>query len=111
MSREQNVAAVEAYLGCFESKDLSKAPLAEDVTFQGPLVGALTGLRSVKGFLASILPMVKGVRVKQHIVEGNYVATVFDMETTHGVDHVFDRIEVVDGEIKDIQTFYYPRPL
>ena len=55
--------------------------------------------------------MIKGVRVKQHIVEGNYVATVFDMETTHGVDHVFDRIEVVDGEIKDIQTFYYPRPL
>ena len=58
-----------------------------------------------------ILPMVKGVKVKQHIVEGNYVATVFDMETVNGVDHVFDRIQVVDGEIKDIHTFYYPKPV
>jgi hypothetical protein len=111
MSREQNVAAVEAYLTCFETKDLSKAPLAENVTFEGPLVGTLSGRPTVEGFLAGILPMVKGIHVKQHIVEGDYVATVFDMETTHGVDHVFDRIHVVDGEIKDIHTFYYPKPV
>ena len=55
--------------------------------------------------------MVKGVHVKQHIVEGNFVATVFDMETVNGVDHVFDRIQVVDGEIKDIHTSYYPKPV
>jgi hypothetical protein len=111
MSREQKVAAVEAYLDCFETKDLSKVPLAENVTFEGPLVGILTGRQTVKGFLASILPLVKGVHVKQHIVEGNYVATVFDMESVNGVDHVFDRIQVVDGEIKDIHTFYYPKPV
>ena len=109
MSREQKIAAVEVYLACFETKDLSKVPLAENVTFEGPLVGTLAGRQAVKGFLASILPMVKGVHVKQHIVEGNYVATVFDMETLKGVDHVFDRIQVVDGEIKDIHTFYYPK--
>ena len=67
--------------------------------------------RDAKGLLISILPMVRAVHVKQHIVEGNYVATVFDMETVHGVDHVFDRIQVVDGEIKGIHTFYYPKPV
>ena len=51
------------------------------------------------GFLNTILPMIKGIRLKQHIVEGDYVATVFDMETIDGVDHVFDRIQVVDEEI------------
>jgi hypothetical protein len=111
MSREQNVAVVEAYLECFETKDLSRVPLAENVTFEGPLVGTLTGRQAVKGFLTSILPMVKGIHVKQHIVEGNYVATVFDMETVKGVDCVCDRIHVVDGEIKAIHTFYYPKPL
>ena len=65
----------------------------------------------MKGFLASILPIVKGVYVKQHIVEGDYVASVFDMETVNGVDHVFDRIHVVDGEIQDVQAFYYPKPV
>ena len=111
MSREENVAAVEAYLDCFETKDLSRVPLAENVTFEGPLVGTLAGRQSVTAFLAGILPMVKGVHVKQHIVEGNYVATVFDMETVNGVDRVFDLIHVVDGEIAEIRTFYYPRPV
>ena len=109
MSREQNVAAVEAYLDCFATKDLSKVSLAEDVTFEGPRMPKLTGRQTVLGFLTSILPMVKSVQLKQHIVEGDYVATVFDMETANGVDHVFDRIHILDGEIKAIHTFYYPR--
>jgi hypothetical protein len=111
MSRDQKVASVEAYLDCFKTKDLSGVPLAEHVTFEGPRVGTLTGRPSVSSFLASILPMVKGVHVPQHIVEGNYVATVFDMETVNGVDRVFDLIHVVAGEIRDIRTFYYPRPV
>ena len=53
--------------------------------------------------------MIKGIQLQQHIVEGDYVATVFDMETVNGVDHVFDCIQVVNGEIKAIRTFYYPK--
>ncbi len=109
MSREQKVAVVEAYLDCFATKDLSKVPLAEDVTFEGPLVPKLTGRQTIKGFLSSILPMIQGIQLKQHIVEGDYVATVFDMATVNGVNHVFDWIHVVDGEIKGIHTFYYPK--
>jgi hypothetical protein len=52
----------------------------------------------IKVFLARILPMIRGIQVKQHIVEGEYVATVFDMETVNGVDHVCDRIHIVDGD-------------
>jgi ketosteroid isomerase-like protein len=109
MSREQKVAAVEAYLDCFATKDLSKVSFAEDVTFEGPRMPKLTGRQTILGFLTSILPMVKGIQLKQHIVEGDYVATVFDMETANGVDHVFDRIHILDGEIKAIHTFYYPQ--
>ena len=109
MSRAQKVAAVEAYLDCFRTKDLSKVPLAEDVTFEGPLVPKLTGRQTIKGFLASILPMVKGIQLKEHIVEGDYVATVFDMETVNWIDHVFEWIQIVDGEIKGIHAFYYPK--
>ena len=107
-SREQKVAAVDAYLDCFATKDLSKVSFAEDVTFEGPRMPRLTGRPTILGFLTSILPMVKSITLKQHIVEGDYVATVFDMETVNGVDHVFDRIHILDGEIKGIHTFYYP---
>jgi hypothetical protein len=109
MSREEKIAAVEAYLRCFATKDLSKASFAEDVTFEGPRMPKLTGRQVILGFLTSILPMVKGINLKQHIVEGDYVATLFDMETVDGVDHVFDRIHIVDGEIKGIHAFYYPQ--
>ena len=109
MSREQKIAVVEAYLNCFTTKDPSRVSLAEDVTFEGPRMPKLTGRQTVLGFLTSILPAIKGIEVKQHIVEGDYVATVFDMETANGVDHVFDRIHVLDGKIKGIHAFYYPR--
>ena len=111
MSREQKIAAVEAYLNCFITKDLSKVSFAEDATFEGPRMPKLTGRPTILGFLTQILPMVKTIKLKQHIVEGDYVATVFDMETVNGVDHVFDRIHIVDGQIKAIQAFYYPEQL
>jgi hypothetical protein len=69
----------------------------------------LTGRQTIIGFLINILPMVKGIRLKQHIVEGDYVATLFDMETVNGVDHVFDRIHIIDGKIKGVHAFYYPQ--
>jgi hypothetical protein len=107
MSREEKVSVVEAYLDCFVSKDLSKLSFTEDVTFEGPRMPKLAGRATVLGFLAHILPMVRGIRLKQHIVEGDYIATVFDMETVNGVDHVFDRIHIVNGQIKSIHAFYY----
>jgi hypothetical protein len=69
----------------------------------------LTGRQTIIGFLINILPMVKGIRLKQHIVEGDYVATLFDMETVNGVDHVFDRIHIIDGKIQGVHAFYYPQ--
>jgi hypothetical protein len=108
MSREEKVAVVEAYLDCFATKDLSKVSFADDVTFESPRMPKLAGRATILGFLAQILPMVRGVRLKQHIVEGDYVATLFNMETVNGVDHVFDRIHIVDGQIKSIHAFYYP---
>ena len=31
------------------------------------------------------------------------------METANGVDHVSDKIHVVNGEIKGVHAFYYPQ--
>jgi hypothetical protein len=58
-----------------------------------------------------ILPAIKDVRIGQHLVEGDCVATTFDMTTSGGIDRVFDRICIADGEIKSIRSFYYPQPL
>jgi hypothetical protein len=111
LSREEKVAVVEAYLKGLAGKDISKIPFAMDVTFEGPRVPPLFGRDVVVGFLTMILPAIRDIQIKQHIVEGDYVATVFDMETTDGIDRVFDCIRVLDGELKAIHSFYYPRSL
>jgi len=110
VSREDKVAIVESYLGGLAGGDISKVPFAANITFEGPRVGKLIGRDAVVGFLTSILPAVKGIKIKQHIVEGEFVATVFEMETMFGVDQVFDRVQVCDGELKEIHSFYYPQP-
>src|SRR5580658_638004 len=91
LTREQKVAVVEAYLKGLVGKDISRVPFATDVTFEGPRVPPLAGREVVVGFLKMILPAIKDIQIKQHIVAGDYVATVFEMESTDGIDRVFDR--------------------
>ena len=56
-----------------------------------------------------ILPDIQSAKVKQHIVEGDHVATIFDLETSQRVDHVCDCIEIANGEIARVHAFFYPR--
>lgn len=107
MAREEKVALVEAYLKGLAGKDLSKVPFAVDVTFEGPLVPPLGGREAVAGFLTMILPAIQDVRIGEHLVEGEYVATTFDMAASGGINRVFDRICIADGEIRSIRSFYY----
>ena len=83
-------------------------PFAPGITFEGPLMPKLAGRETIVGFLTSIFPLIKGIEIKQHIVDGDYVATVFDMETVNGVDHVVDLCLVVDGLLTEVRAFYYP---
>jgi SnoaL-like domain len=108
MSRSENIAVVESYLNGLASKDLSSVPFAPDITFEGPRMPKLAGRETIVGFLTSILPLIKGIEIKQHVVDGDYVATVFDMETVNGVDHVVDLCLVVGGRLTEVRVFYYP---
>ena len=108
MSRSESIAVVESYLNGLANKDLSSVPFAPGITFEGPLVPKLAGRETIVGFLTSILPFIKGIEIKQHIVDGDYVVTVFDMETVNGVDHVVDVCIVAGGLLVEVRSFYYP---
>lgn len=108
MSKSKNVAVVESYLKSLLTKDLADAIFATDITFEGPLMPKLSGRETILAFLRRILPLIRDIKIKQHITDGDYVATVFDMETVNGVDHVVDVCRVIDGELKEIRAFYYP---
>src|SRR5215471_7742219 len=109
MSRDEAIVVVEAYLNGLAKKDLSDVPFAADVTFEGPRVPRLIGRQSVVGFLTSVMPLVRRIQIQQHLVEGEFVATMFDMETVNGKDKVVDWIHVSGGQLKAIRSFYYPQ--
>ena len=109
--RDDVVKPIEAYLQGLKDKDLSKVPFARDVTMESPLSPKLIGAESVIEFLTGLFPAIKDIRVKQHIVEGEYAATLFDFDTTFGIIPVFDCFRVSGGEIKQIRPYYDPRPI
>ena len=111
MAPNEAVRAVDAYLDGLARKDLSTVPFAADVTFESPLSAATTGASQVRALLEAMFPAIKSVRVLQHLSDGEYVASRFDLDTTFGLIPVLDRFHVVGGELKTIRPFYDPRPL
>ena len=110
MTREQKTAVVEAYVRGLGSGDFSGVPFASDVIFEGPLAPRKVGQEAID-FLSGLLPVMRGAEIKQHIVEGDFVATVFHLRTPNGVTAVFDRFRVVDGQLKEISPYYDPSVL
>jgi limonene-1,2-epoxide hydrolase len=105
-----NIAVAAAFLKAMKDKDLSQVPLAEKVSYAGPLTGeTIRGRDHVTRFLRVFLPVLNDVRIVRHIADGDYVATVWQADTSFGqisLVYVF-RVEI--GNITEIQAFYDPR--
>ena len=110
MSRAENIAVVESYIHGLGNGDFSNVPFAEDVSYESPLAPKRTGRDTIE-FLSALFPIMRGAEIKQHIVEGEYVATVFDLRTPNGVTTVFDKFRVVDGKLREINPYYDPSVL
>jgi hypothetical protein len=110
MTREEKIAVVERYIHGLGHGDFSHVPFADDVSYESPLTPQRTGQDAI-AFLSALFPIMRGADVQQHIVEGEYVATVFHLRTPNGVTAVFDKFRVVNGQLKEINPYYDPRVL
>jgi len=110
MTRDEKIAVVESYIYGLGKGDFSHVPFADDVSYESPLTPKRTG-REATEFLSTLFPIMRGADVQQHIVEGEYVATVFHLRTPNGVTSVFDKFRVVDGKLKEINPYYDPSVL
>lgn len=109
--RESNIETVERYLDALRSKDLNRAPLAADIFFTDPLVGEGTGEEAWREFIRPILPALKEVRIKQHVTEGDHVATLWEADTVWGVIPILELFRIEDGRVKEARAFFDPRPI
>ncbi|MGB7924298.1 MAG: nuclear transport factor 2 family protein [Pyrinomonadaceae bacterium] len=111
MMENPNIKIVESYLDAIRTKDLSKAPVAPDVYFEDPLTTPSSGVKAWTEFVSSMLPALSGVRVKEHIADGDAVATLWEADTIWGVITIFEHFRIADGRIKEAKAFFDPRPI
>ncbi|HYL36055.1 MAG TPA: nuclear transport factor 2 family protein [Bryobacteraceae bacterium] len=98
------------FLNAMKIKDLSQAPLAESISYNGPLCGEpIRGRDLVTRFLSVFLPVLKDVRVIRHIADGDYVATIWQADTSFGEVSLVYVLRLEAGKIAEIQAFYDPR--
>lgn len=103
------VELVEAYLAGLRKHDLSDVPFAPDVQFQGPITaGVIVGAEAVRVYLSGQFAITKDIRIQRHIAEGEYIVTLFDFDTVHGVVPVLDLFHIVGGLIRSIRPFFDP---
>ncbi len=102
--REDVIRVVETYLNGLAAKDLSRVPFHADVSWHGPEGHWIRGERILRAVLSSFT-MIKGIRIVRHIVDGDWCATMFEMETPGGAIQALDCFHVVDGCITSIRVF------
>ena len=107
-TRDEQVAVVESFLDCIVRKDFDQLPIAPEYTAESPLTPKLTG-RAALDYLRIVARAVKAIRIEQHIVEGQHVATLFEEDTANGTLPVFSCFHIEEGRIKDVRVFYDSR--
>lgn len=108
---KENTEIVESYLNALKEKDLSLARLAADVRFEDPMTKNGTGAENLKAFLTGFLSAINDVRVHQHICEGEWVVTHWEVDGIFGIIPILEKFRVEDGEIKEMTAFFDPRPI
>ena len=111
MEENPNIKIVESYLDAIRVKDLSKAPVAEDIKFEDPLTTPASGRQAWAEFVSGMLPALNDVRVKQHIADGDHVATLWEADTIWGVIPIFESFRIEQGRITEALAFFDPRPI
>lgn len=109
--KNENIQAVEAYLKALELKDLSLAPLADDMYFEDPVAGKNHGAENFRAFLSGFLHSINEVRLIRHIAEGDHVATHFEVDGVFGVIPIIEIFRIENGKIIEAIGYFDPRPI
>ncbi len=107
MTRADKINVAERYIRGLGSRNFTDVSFAESVSYESPLTPKLVGREAIE-FLEGIFPIIRGAEIKQHIVEGEYVASVFELQITTGNVAVFDKFRIADGKLQEICPFYDP---
>jgi len=109
--REENIKTVEAYISALKERDLSLAPLADDLKFTDPIAGTNQGADNFRAFLEGFLPSINDARVISHVCESEFVVTHFEVDGVFGIISILEKFRVEGGRITEAFGFFDPRAI
>lgn len=109
--KEENIKIVESYIEAIGKKDLSFGMLAEDVHFEDPMTVKSRGAENLRAFLTGFLPAIDGVKIIEHISDGDRVVTHWEVDGVFGIIPVLQKFRIRDGKITEAIAFFDPRPI
>jgi ketosteroid isomerase-like protein len=104
-------SVVARYFAAFGNGDVATARqlLLDDLDFHGPL-DTFKDADDLMKALSALAPIVKGIEPRKVLVDGDDVATFYDMLTPMGTSPIAEWHHVRDGKIDSIHVYFDPRP-
>ena len=104
-------SVVARYFAAFESGDVAETRrlLWADLSFHGP-IDAFNNADDLIKSLSALAPIVQGIEQRKVVVDGDDVATFYEMLTPMGRSAIAELHHVRDGKIDSINVYFDPRP-
>ena len=102
---------VSQFFAAFERGDIAAARqlLWDNLSFKGPL-DTFDNADDYTKAIGALAPIVKGIELRKVLVDGDDVATFYDMLTPMGSAPIAEWHHVRNGKIDRIQVYFDPRP-
>jgi hypothetical protein len=86
--------------------------LAADVTLQYPLSPTkIVGRQSVLDYMLSLMPGFDDVELERHVVDGEYVVSIWKALTAWGTMPACTVFRISGGAIAEVRSYFDPRPI
>ena len=107
-----NEDIADTYFLAYLTKDPGRAMFASDVTLQYPLTPRkIVGKQNVAEYMLSVMHGVNFVEIERHLVDGDYVVTVYKAHTVWGIMPGCSVFRISNGMIAEVRGFFDPRPV
>ncbi len=105
IDRKTKTRTIEAYFRCVVEGRLDDLPITGDYGSESPLSGRMHGPEAV-AYLGVIGKEMSDIRIVQHIIEGNFVATHFEELLPSGILPVVGLFEFTGDRIRFVRVFF-----
>jgi limonene-1,2-epoxide hydrolase len=103
--RERKIKVIERYFKSVLDGNLKALPVTDDYGSESPQSGILKGEKAIT-YLGMIGAEMSDIRVVQHIVDGNSVATHFEEITARGILPIVGLFELKGDKVCFVRVFF-----